>query len=113
MGPSFAVFAIAFSRFIAAARPAAWSRQLSRGELVLAALAREDRPQAPDAVVGPERPAVRRLAVPVVGEAVPEPPLQGVDAEPAIDHRKRRQHREVIGAENAEPDELQEARVHD
>src|SRR4051794_7432931 len=99
-------------------RQAPWSAGLSGGKLVFATLAGEDRPDPPDR---PERvrradvprPAVARLAVPVVVEAVPERPVRGRDTKLVVDDGNRVADRRVVRALDAKPHELEEARVDD
>ena len=85
-------------------------------QLVLTALAGEDRPGAPAraarAVLG-DQPggAVRALAVAVHGVAVPELAARRLDREVAVDGADRRQDRRVVGRLDAEPDQLEEARI--
>ena len=78
---------------------AAGGGRLSGGELVLAALAGEDRPQAAAVAGAGERAAVGCLAVAVEVVAVPELPARGAHAELGVDDRQRRTWRRgPIGA---------------
>ena len=92
---------------------------LSGGELVLAALAGEDRPDSADRGLtgGREtdvpRCAVALLAVAVSGVAVPEAAVRGEGRELSVDHADRAEDVRVIGRHNAETDQLKEARIDD
>ena len=90
------------------------ARRAAREQLVLAALAGEDRPRAPErparvVVEQPPRTAVAPLAVAVEGVAVPE--VAGLQAR--VDDPERVEDHRVVRALDAEPDELEEARVDD
>src|SRR5207244_10940046 len=81
-------------------------------QLVLAPLAREERPQPPYARLVPPA-AARFLAVAIVVVPVPSRTVRRVDFDRAVDDRERRGDERRARRPNAEPHELEESGVDD